>query len=159
MPLKMKLYFVLVANTVAFVFSSLPIIKLDGLNNNRFSIWFWKPIVLSSSFRRTKSFIRTTNAQRYCQTYWGPSALRGMHRYMPHWYHPSNIFVRPVGFPHWITIRLSWRTELLSWAYHVAHMRPTWVLSAPCWPHVGPMNNGGMRTNSWDIHGMANCIE
>ena len=34
---------------------------------------------------------------------------------------------------------------------HVAHMGPTWVLSTPGWPHVGPMNFV-IRGVSQDLH-------
>ena len=44
---------------------------------------------------------------------------------------------------------------------HGASMGPTWVLSAPDGPHVGPMNlaiRGGIRVESVVAHGGASCV-
>ena len=43
---------------------------------------------------------------------------------------------------HWLTAYTKWSLSTVNWyngfpdsKVHVAHMGPTWVLSAPCWPH------------------------
>ena len=48
---------------------------------------------------------------------------------------------------HWLTAYTKWSLSTVNWyngfpdsKVHVAHMGPTWVLSAPDGPHVGPIN-------------------